>query len=229
MKKINATFSENSSTLSVSNVGKAMRNTAANGLDEELSRISANNQEMINAVDSTKNKGWTPLHWGVFKKRASCVQVLLNCGARYDIQDKSEKNQTAIDIFIVTNNPDNPEIAQMIVTHIQNKYVKTEDKNLEKVLRNVVNSRDLDLDAVKLLIHIGVNVNSASPSNGQTALHIAVLKKHTPIVILLLTHHADCDIQDKQGKRAIDYAENDESLLKIFSENKSINNQRSFT
>jgi Ankyrin repeats (3 copies) len=207
-----------------SNVGKALRNAAANGLDEELSRILAINSGEINSIDSTRNKGWTALHWAIFRNRSSSVRILLDFDARYNVQDKSERMQTPIDICIAVNNP---EINQMIVTYIQNKYVKTEDKNLEKVLRNIANSRDLDLDAVKLLVHIGLNINSPSPSTGQTALHIAVIKKYTPIIMFLLAHHADSDTLDKQGKRAIDYAENDVALLNIFSEHQSSINNRS--
>lgn len=208
------------------NAGKTLRNAAANGLDEELSRILISNSGEINAIDSTRNKGWTALHWAIFRNRSSCVQILLNFGARYDVQDKSEHMQTPIDICIFVNNH---EINQLIVTYIQNKYVKTEDKNLEKVLRNIVNSRDLDLDAVKILVHIGLNIDSPSPSTGQTALHIAVIKKHASIIMFLLAHHADRDIPDKQGKRAIDYAENDVALLNIFSEHQSSINTRGVT
>ena len=68
-----------------------------------------------------------------------------------------------------------------------------------------------------------------APLLGQTALHIAVIKKHTSIIMCLLAHNADSDIPDKQGKRAIDYAANDVTLLNIFSEHQSSIHTRGLT
>ncbi|HVT62656.1 MAG TPA: ankyrin repeat domain-containing protein, partial [Legionellaceae bacterium] len=190
-------------------IGKALRTAAANGLHDELTRLLVANPSMVNAVDS--KKGWTALHWAMLRKRASCVQILLDAGASYALQDSTEQRQTAIDMGISVNDTASNEV---LIRHIQNKYVKAEDKNLEKVLRNAVNQGDLE--AVKLFIHIGTNINSTSPSTGQTALHFASNKKHAVIIRCLLEHGASTDIQDTQGKYAIDYVGDDETLLDIF-------------
>lgn len=85
----------------------------------------------------------------------------------------------------------------------------------EKLLRIAANAGNLD--AAKLLIHIGTDIDDFGPETGQTALHRATQQKHAPVVALLIASGANVNIIDKNNKRAIDYAAGDEDLLSIFS------------
>jgi ankyrin repeat protein len=57
----------------------------------------------------------------------------------------------------------------------------------------------------KLLIEKGANVN-AKDSDGQTALHMAVLHNRPEMVELLLGNKADVNVADKSGKTPLNYA-----------------------
>ena len=104
----------------------------------------------------------------------------------------------------------------MIVGYFQNKYIKSQPKSHEKILRTAANAGDLS--AVKLLIHIGTDIDACGPETGQTALHRATQQKHASVVALLLESGADVSIIDKSNQQAMDYVEGDESLLTIFTE-----------
>ncbi|MDP3704826.1 MAG: ankyrin repeat domain-containing protein [Legionellaceae bacterium] len=193
--------------------GKAIRSVTANGKNDELLILLKNHPDMINAIDQNPSKGWTALHWAVHKNQLHCMSTLLSFGVQYNITDKTSQQLTAIDLCLLTSNH---EIHQLFVEHIQQKYMKSELLNVDKLLRTVSNFGDLD--AVKMLIAAGANINSFGPETGQTALHRATQQKHVLIVATLIEHGADLAILDRKGKRAIDYAENDEHLLRFFDD-----------
>jgi ankyrin repeat protein len=60
------------------------------------------------------------------------------------------------------------------------------------------------LEAVRLLVESGVDVNAANDA-GQTALHIAA-QASDGIVKYLAEHGANLDAKDKQGRTALDIA-----------------------
>jgi hypothetical protein len=85
----------------------------------------------------------------------------------------------------------------------------------EKQFRNAANRGQESI--VSQLIIDGVNINSASPSNGKTALHYATLNKHYRIVRLLIESDVNREIRDNENKLSIDYAQGDAELMSIFS------------
>ena len=189
--------------------GKAIRTAAANGKAEELNSLLSNYPDKINAIDQTLNKGWTALHWAIYKDQSMSVGLLLKARAQYNISDKTPQKQTAIDIALSKNNP---EVIRLLVEHIENQYAKSH----EKALRTAANAGDLS--AVKLLIHIGTDIDAFGPETGQTALHRATQQKHALVIALLIESGADINILDKSNKRAIDYAAGDDGLLTVFTE-----------
>jgi len=192
--------------------GKAIRTAAANGKAEELKSLLSHYPDKINGIDQTPNKGWTPLHWAIYKEQPKSVGVLLSLGAHYHIVDKTQQKHTAIDIALSKHNAD---IINLLVEHVKNQYVKSQSSTHGKALRIAANAGNLD--AVKLFIHIGTDIDSFGPETGQTALHRATQQKHAPVVALLIASRANVNIVDKNNKCAIDYAAGDENLLSIFS------------
>jgi ankyrin repeat protein len=194
--------------------GKAIRNATAHGRQEELLALLNTYPDMMNAIDQNPNKGWTALHWAVYKNQLPCIKSLLELDARYDIKDKTMQGWTAVDICLSKLEG---RVNELFIDHLHQKYMKDSTLNLDKMLRTVSNIGDLD--AVKFLIAMGADINSFGPETGQTALHRASQKKNIAVVSLLVEHGADLSIVDKQGKRAIDYVtEDNHSLLAHFRE-----------
>ena len=61
-------------------------------------------------------------------------------------------------------------------------------------------------EIVELLLNEGADVDQVENTNGWTALIWAAKQGHLNTVQILLHHQADPDLQDFQGKRAIDWA-----------------------
>lgn len=68
------------------------------------------------------------------------------------------------------------------------------------------NYRSLDL--ITILIRAGAQVNARRPSDGSTALHVAVHKDDEHVVRLLLAAGADVNLQDLRGRSAMHVAAN---------------------
>jgi hypothetical protein len=78
------------------------------------------------------------------------------------------------------------------------------------------------LECLRALIEkIQVNINGIN-ANGKTALHMAIIKNHYNCAKILLENGAKFDIQDKQGKTAIEYAEVNPDILALFPQIKNI-------
>ena len=63
------------------------------------------------------------------------------------------------------------------------------------------------LDAIKLLVERGVDVNAFN-TNGQTLLHNAAARGSTAIIRYVADQGARLDKKDKQGRTALDIAQN---------------------
>ena len=66
-------------------------------------------------------------------------------------------------------------------------------------------SAEGDLVQAKMLIDHGANVNARRPTDGVTALHLAVQRRHQGLVDLLLASKADVNAQDDKGKTPLDF------------------------
>lgn len=189
---------------------QAIRRTAASGKHEDLAAFLSQHPEEIDCVDQTPDKGFTALHLAIQNNHPLCIIELLKFNARYDITDKM--GRTAVDLCIEKSNV---EISRLILEAILKKYIKGNDRDLEKVLRTVANKGDLS--AVKMLINQGVCVDSVGPKLGKTALHEATEKGHVDIVAFLIQSNANTEIIDCSGKKAMDYAQGNEALIHLFS------------
>ena len=92
--------------------------------------------------------------------------------------------------------------------------INTTDKNGVTLLHHAVRFRSPA--AIRTLLELGANVNQACKRSGSTPLHRAVTSTGAPgtsgrkaeaiqIIGLLLTHGADVNVRNKNGKRSGDY------------------------
>jgi tankyrase len=103
------------------------------------------------------------------------------------------------------------------------------DKNGVTALHHAVRFRSPI--AVKTLIEHGANVNQVCRRSGSTPLHRAVTSTGAPhtagkqteareIVILLLAAGADASIQNKRGKKPVDYV-TDTAMIALLIDNRN--------
>ncbi|CAF4982196.1 unnamed protein product, partial [Rotaria sp. Silwood1] len=85
---------------------------------------------------------------------------------------------------------------------ILNKY-KTSDLNV--ALRKAV--AEENIDDVKVLLELGVDINEQGHDSKKTALHWAVIKENKHLISLLLEKGANIQIKDKNQQSPVDYAE----------------------
>lgn len=206
-----------------SDVSQVMRRAAGQNQTSHLAALLEEYPQFIDEIDQNPQQGWTALHWAVQKESYQCVIELLNRNARYDIIDKLKNSQTAVDLCLKRNSI---KIIDTFTKHITKKYVKHNDHEIEKAFRRAASMGDLP--AIKLL-SISININSIGPESGKTALHIATEKKQFLIVEYLINSGACEDIIDKTGKKAIDYAYNDQALMNLFSSINIEKNVNQFT
>lgn len=76
-------------------------------------------------------------------------------------------------------------------------------------------------ECIELLLKKGAQIDSQN-YHGYTALHTAAEKGNKAGVLLLLTHGADKTIKDKEGKTALDLAQqrNRHKVVKLLSSNR---------
>lgn len=70
------------------------------------------------------------------------------------------------------------------------------------------------VDIVSELLKYNVDINAAS-SDGQTALHVAVAKKHVDVIKLLLVSEASLTTKTRSGLKPIDFADYGSEIWEI--------------
>lgn len=101
------------------------------------------------------------------------------------------------------------EMAQRAAREVERKKVETLQSDyliLDSCL--IVAAHEGDMETVKYLMDIGVNVNTKSKNDGLTALMAATMNSHTKIVGLLLERGADVNVTTEEGYTALMIASN---------------------
>jgi ankyrin repeat protein len=137
-------------------------------------------------LNATQADGMTALHWAARQNDLETVQMLIKAGAKVDVATRYgvtpfylaavNGNTAMIDAFLragVNPNTANPGGETALMTAV----------------------RTGKLDAIRLLIDRGADVNAKEEVRGQTALMWAVLENHPEAVKLLLEKGADINAQ----------------------------------
>lgn len=133
------------------------------------------------------------------------IKLLLDAGA--NINDRSSIGWTALYYAGLANV--NVEIIQLLVAQGADVNVKSTNGSTALHVSSWENSNPLITQA---LIMAGANVNAAD-NFGNTPLITAAMRNSPEIILLLLESGADATISDYKGKKAIDYAAENEKLI----------------
>lgn len=135
----------------------------------------------INSQDINPVKGFTALHLTILHKKPDNAVFLLGQGALYNIPDKTSEKMTAVD-YAIQENMNN--VLEFIEKEIIFKAYKVTDPEL--ALRMAADKGDID--NLKVLIALKVDVNKPGAKSGQTALDRAIEKGHKACIRLLIKH-----------------------------------------
>jgi capsule polysaccharide export protein KpsE/RkpR len=84
-------------------------------------------------------------------------------------------------------------------------------KYFTQKLLTVTQNENASVEEVSRLIQEGANVNASSDTGSTPLMLAAQYSSNTDVLQVLIDNGASIDIQDNQGKRAIDYAEQNEA------------------
>lgn len=133
-------------------------------------------------VNGASSDGTRALHWAAHYGDAALVEQLL----------KAHANPNVVNDYGTTP------LAQAVMfgdVGILEKLVKAgadvESANADGQTALMVIARTSNLEAAKLLLHHGANVNAVEKFRGQTALHWAAAQSQPAMVKLLVAHHAN--------------------------------------
>eukprot|EP01102_Stenamoeba_stenopodia_P020552 TRINITY_DN8058_c0_g1_i2.p1 TRINITY_DN8058_c0_g1~~TRINITY_DN8058_c0_g1_i2.p1 ORF type:complete len:511 (+),score=88.21 TRINITY_DN8058_c0_g1_i2:648-2180(+) len=140
---------------------------------------------------------WTPLHVAANGGHLLTCQFLISKGASV----KAETNEGNLSIHYLVKNTYKPEEIPLFlsVLHamLENVDINHETKKGESVLHYACLSGNPDA-AIQTLIEFGAKLHIEN-KRGNTPLHMAILKKHTSVVKLMLAHGADPNLATKAG------------------------------
>ena len=168
---------------------EALLEAAKAGRSEDLKEYLQEYPSIVNTIDERSNGGRTALHWAFSNSNEACVQILIKKKAKYRIQDRNKS--TAIDLAIEKNDP---EIIKIFFDYI----VDGKDPGLafeNAILRG-------DIEAVKLLAHKGVDINSRIPNTELTALDFAHKNNRYIIISFLERQGATTNLRDNEESGA---------------------------
>jgi ankyrin repeat protein len=151
-------------------------------------------------IDIKDNVGWTPMMRASHSGHLSCVQFLVEQGAKIEYRDDEFGNRSCLMEAAYDGNIN-------VVSYLLNAGANVDAVNLEgqTSLILISGSNKCPATVIRLLLDHGANIN-AQDHYGYTALITATLAGNTNAVKLLLENGANIDAQDHYGCTALIYA-----------------------
>ncbi|XP_078050325.1 nuclear factor NF-kappa-B family member relish [Augochlora pura] len=173
------TLLKDRSTFGDSPLHAALRHGQRDIVKYILMLISVDNDCRI-LVNEQNSSGKTPLHYAVLQNQPDIIKALLMLGA--DPNRSDEHGCCPLHMAVK-----NPQAAACVKTLLSDKKTKMEIHDDAGWAPLQLAAEAGSLNAVRLLVEAGVNVNGTDMSYGRTALHIAVDGGHKEIVEYLLS------------------------------------------
>ncbi|KAF6828204.1 hypothetical protein CPLU01_08683 [Colletotrichum plurivorum] len=150
-------------------------------------------------VNARGRSGETPLHDSAWKLDARGASLLVDAGARCDIQNSD--GQTPVDIAVLRNRPDILEILKRAKGYIED----APDARLRSSLSDAVIGDPSDVLQARIAKAILQEINASSAFAG-TALHEACRHGRADVVGMLLRAGADMSVTNSFGRTPVDKA-----------------------
>ena len=147
-------------------------------------------------VDAPEPDGTTALHWAVHRDDLEMVELLIRAGADVTVTN----DYGVVPLFLACTNGSADVVARLLDAGADPE-ARTEG---ETALMTAV--RTGTVDAVKLLIAHGADLDATELESGQTLLMTAAAEMHPSLVRLLLAHGADVHARSVVGFTPLTFA-----------------------
>jgi ankyrin repeat protein len=146
-------------------------------LNERLRGIRA----AFDRPDALLDEGTTPFMRAARSADVPVMKLLLEKGADAKLATKANGNALMAVVGLLRRDP-------------------RDDPDAE------VEAKPNELEAIKICLDLGIDVNAVNTTTKQTALHAAAQRGSDPIVQLLVDHGASFDLKDRQDRTPLDLA-----------------------
>jgi ankyrin repeat protein len=153
--------------------------TLASRGETELVLVSLNEQTPVNALQAD---GTSLLHWAIYYDDELLVQNLLALGA--DASLKNNYGATPLSQAAITGNPG-------IISRLLAARADPDERSADDQTALMILARTENLDAARVLLDAGADVNAVESFRGQAALMWAAAQNRPQMLKLLLDHGAD--------------------------------------
>lgn len=144
-------------------------------------------------IEKTNNEGESPLFVAFIKRNLIIAQMLIENGAKLDVNAKNSKGQTAL-FFSVENNY--TEVTKFLLDHGAN--FRKLDESEKPSLFHAIDSNNKDF--AQFLISKGVNVNIKYKR--ETPLIYSIIKNKPEMAKFLIDHGADLEAKKDRDRRS---------------------------
>jgi ankyrin repeat protein len=180
------------------------------GYNEMLELLLAADIKSIGtSIVSHRDKHYRiPLHYAIISKNIKAINLLLSYKSNPNITDKDGYNS----LFHSVRSR-SLEICKIILPLISN--INARSVNGENALHVACNYKLHSI--AELLIKAGININAYDNNNEITPLHYSILIGDSVLVELLISNHANINVQDAHGNTPLHYAilENKNEILDL--------------
>jgi len=147
-------------------------------------------------VNQASSDGTTALHWAVHHGDVALIDRLLAAHARANVTN--EYGSSAMSEAAVFGDT-------AVIDKLLKAGADTESPNADGQTALMIIARTSNVDAARLLIRHGANVNAVEKWRGQTALHWAAAQSQPAMVKELLRHHANANARSivNEGLRQV--------------------------
>ena len=179
-----------------------MRAAAYNSNLDVLRFLIENGADVI-AVDNNKS---TLIDYASHNPNIEVMRLLIEKGAR---NVANRNGETPLMRAAAYNS--NPEVLRLLIEN-GSKVNDADKEGVTPLLSAAGSPFNLNPDVVRLLIENGANVNVASAHGMTPLIQAARDNRNIGVLRLLIDNGADVSVRDSEGKRAIDYALDNELL-----------------
>ncbi len=151
-------------------------------------------------VNATQGDGATALHWAAYLNDAETTALLIRAGANVNVPN----NYGVTPLGLASINGHAAIVEQLVRSGADPNDPLHAVNAGETPLMLAVRSGEVD--AVKVLLDVGANINETETWNGQSALMWAAVEGHVPVVQMLIDHGADIHARSNSGATPLLFA-----------------------
>jgi ankyrin repeat protein len=178
-------------------------------------------EEIIRKLHEKDDFGFNPSHLAIMRGDYSTLQNFLIKDPTL-VFEKDSNGNSPLHLALMKN-PDSSTLDNLFNLIIKSPVKSNLEESFQLISQYLDPTKRFVNTVMNSLLEKGVDINAIN-SDGNTALHLAVLNGNLEMVNFLLNHGAKFDIKDKNGKNALELIKDENQQKKLFSQTIESNN-----